>query len=67
MADGIYALAGAGEAGVKRALTNLQDELIRDMKLMGATSIADLGRITCASAKLLASARLKRSSMKSGL
>lgn len=40
----LYALAGAGEAGVKRALTNLQAELVRDMKLMGATSIADLGR-----------------------
>ena len=31
----LYALAGAGEAGVKRALTNMRDELLRDMKLMG--------------------------------
>jgi len=40
----LYALAGAGRAGVERALTNMQSELIRDMKLMGASSIADLSR-----------------------
>ena len=31
----LYALAAAGEQGVKQALTNLQAELLRDMKLMG--------------------------------
>ena len=40
----LYALAGAGQAGVERALTNMRDELIRGMKLMGARSLADLGR-----------------------
>ena len=39
----LYALAGAGEVGV-RALTNMQAELIRDMKLMGITSVRELGR-----------------------
>ena len=40
----LYALAAAGEQGVTQALTNLQAELLRDMKLMGARSLADLGR-----------------------
>ncbi len=40
----LYALAGAGESGVKRALANMKAELIRDMKLMGVTSLGDLGR-----------------------
>ena len=40
----LYALAAAGEQGVKQALTNLHAELLRDMKLMGARSLADLGR-----------------------
>ena len=40
----LYALAGAGQAGVERALTNMQSELIRDMKLMGAKNISDLSR-----------------------
>jgi L-lactate dehydrogenase (cytochrome) len=40
----LYALAGAGEAGVKRALTNMRDELLRDMKLMGVTSLSQLSR-----------------------
>lgn len=40
----LYALAAAGQAGVERALGNLQAEIIRDMKLMGAKSVADLGR-----------------------
>ena len=39
----LYALAAA-RTGVKQALTNLQAELLRDMKLMGARSLADLGR-----------------------
>ena len=40
----LYALAGAGEAGVKRALTNMREELLRDMKLMGMTSLSQLSR-----------------------
>lgn len=40
----LYALAAAGQAGVERSLGNLQAEIIRDMKLMGAKSVADLGR-----------------------
>ncbi len=40
----LYALAAAGEAGVDRSLHLLQSELVRGMKLMGARSIADLGR-----------------------
>ena len=39
----LYALAGAGQAGVERALTNLKNELIRDMKLMGVKSLSELG------------------------
>ncbi len=40
----LYALAAAGEAGVERALHLLHAELVRDMKLMGARSIAELSR-----------------------
>ena len=40
----LYALAGAGQAGVERALTKLRAEIERDMKLMGCRSISDLGR-----------------------
>jgi L-lactate dehydrogenase (cytochrome) len=40
----LYALAGGGQAGVERALTNMKAELVRDMKLMGAQSLDDLGR-----------------------
>jgi L-lactate dehydrogenase (cytochrome) len=40
----LYALAAAGQAGVERALGNLRTEIERDMKLMGAKSIADLTR-----------------------
>ena len=40
----LYALAAAGQAGVERALGNLRAEIERDMKLMGARSVADLGR-----------------------
>lgn len=39
----LYALAAAGHAGVERVLTILRDEIIRDMKLMGVTSIDQLG------------------------
>jgi L-lactate dehydrogenase (cytochrome) len=40
----LYALAGAGQAGVERALSILKAEIERDMKLMGAKSLADLSR-----------------------
>ncbi len=40
----LYALAGAGQLGVERALSNLQAEIIRDMKLMGCSTVADLKR-----------------------
>ena len=40
----LYALAAAGEEGVVRALSLLRAELERDMKLMGASRIADLNR-----------------------
>jgi L-lactate dehydrogenase (cytochrome) len=40
----LYALAGAGQAGVERALSILRAEIERDMKLMGAKSLADLSR-----------------------
>jgi L-lactate dehydrogenase (cytochrome) len=38
----LYALAGAGYAGVDRAIGLLRDELLRDMKLMGCKSLSDL-------------------------
>lgn len=38
----LYALAAAGYAGVERAVAILQDEIIRDMKLMGVTSVDQL-------------------------
>lgn len=40
----LYALAAAGQPGVERALGNLRAEIERGMKLMGARSVADLGR-----------------------
>lgn len=40
----LYALAGAGEAGVKRAMTLIRDEIERDMRLMGCSSISELNR-----------------------
>ncbi|MEM9341490.1 MAG: alpha-hydroxy acid oxidase [Pseudomonadota bacterium] len=40
----LYALAAAGEAGVDRALGLMRAEIERDMKLMGVTSVAELGR-----------------------
>tara|TARA_Y100001954_G_scaffold210218_1_gene235909 strand:- start:5104 stop:6252 length:1149 start_codon:yes stop_codon:yes gene_type:complete len=40
----LYALAAAGEAGVKRALNQLRLEIERDMKLMGVTKIDQLDR-----------------------
>jgi len=40
----LYALAGAGTAGVERALRLLRDEVRRDMMLMGCRSVAELDR-----------------------
>ena len=40
----MYALAAAGQAGVERSLGLLKQELERDMKLMGCTSIDQLNR-----------------------
>jgi L-lactate dehydrogenase (cytochrome) len=40
----LYALAAAGQAGVERALGRMRAEIERDMKLMGARSLADLSR-----------------------
>ena len=40
----LYALAAAGQKGVERALTNMKNEIERDMKLMGCKSIKDLSR-----------------------
>lgn len=40
----LYALAGAGQAGVERALGNLRTEIERDMKLMGVRTIDQLNR-----------------------
>jgi L-lactate dehydrogenase (cytochrome) len=38
----LYALAAAGQAGVERALGLLEAEIVRDMKLMGKTSVSQL-------------------------
>lgn len=38
----LYALAGAGKAGVDRAMSLLRDEMERDMMLMGCQSLAEL-------------------------
>ena len=40
----LYALAAAGQAGVERALSRMQAEIERDMKLMGVRTLADLSR-----------------------
>ena len=40
----LYALAAAGQAGVERALTILQDEIRRGMQLMGVTKVDQLTR-----------------------
>jgi L-lactate dehydrogenase (cytochrome) len=40
----LYALAAAGQPGVERALGKLRAEIERDMKLMGARTLADLNR-----------------------
>jgi L-lactate dehydrogenase (cytochrome) len=40
----LFPLAAAGQAGVERALGLLKEEVVRDMKLMGCTSIGQLDR-----------------------
>ncbi|HET9616345.1 MAG TPA: alpha-hydroxy-acid oxidizing protein, partial [Pseudolabrys sp.] len=40
----LFPLAGAGEAGVERALERLRIEIERDMRLMGCTNVAQLSR-----------------------
>src|SRR4051812_6685635 len=40
----LYPLAAAGQAGVERALFLLRQELERDMRLMGCTSVSELSR-----------------------
>lgn len=40
----LYALAAAGEPGVRRIIGTLRDEIERDMKLMGVRSVAALNR-----------------------
>jgi L-lactate dehydrogenase (cytochrome) len=40
----LYALAAAGQPGVERALELMRLEIERDMRLMGASSVADLTR-----------------------
>jgi len=40
----LYALAAGGQRGVEKAMKNLSDEIERDMKLMGVTSINQLSR-----------------------
>jgi L-lactate dehydrogenase (cytochrome) len=40
----LYALAAAGQLGVERAIQTLKEEIERDMRLMGVTSIDQLNR-----------------------
>lgn len=40
----LYALAAAGQPGVERALGLMRAEIERDMKLMGAKTLSDIGR-----------------------
>jgi L-lactate dehydrogenase (cytochrome) len=40
----LFPLAAAGQAGVERALELLRIEIERDMRLMGCTSVSELGR-----------------------
>jgi len=37
-----YAAAVAGEAGVRKAVSLLRDEVSRDMAMLGVTSVADM-------------------------
>lgn len=40
----LFPLAAAGQTGVERALSLMQAELLRDMRLMGAKSVAELSK-----------------------
>ncbi len=40
----LYALGASGQAGVERSLAKIEEELQRDLKLMGCTSIDQLNR-----------------------
>ena len=40
----LYALAAGGQKGVEKAMTNLRNEIERDMKLMGVKNIDQLSR-----------------------
>ena len=40
----LFPLAAAGQPGIERALDQLKAEIVRDMRLMGARSVADLSR-----------------------
>ena len=40
----LYALAGGGQPGVEKALSNMKNEIERDMKLMGVTKLSQLSR-----------------------
>ena len=40
----LYALAAGGQKGVEKAMTNLRNEIERDMKLMGVKNINELSR-----------------------
>lgn len=38
----LFPLAAAGQAGVERAVGKMKEELVRDMRLMGCTSVTQL-------------------------
>ena len=40
----LYALAAGGQKGVEKTLSNLKNEIERDMKLMGVSNIKELSR-----------------------
>tara|TARA_Y100000590_G_scaffold348397_2_gene399413 strand:+ start:22593 stop:23747 length:1155 start_codon:yes stop_codon:yes gene_type:complete len=40
----LYSLAASGSSGVRRAMSIMREEIIRDMKLMGCNSIDELSR-----------------------
>jgi L-lactate dehydrogenase (cytochrome) len=40
----LYALAAGGQKGVEKSLSNLRNEIERDMKLMGVSNVKELTR-----------------------
>lgn len=40
----LYGLAAGGQAGVERALTLLREEVLRDMALLGVSSVSEINR-----------------------